>query len=251
MTTFKHSGCVGDCIASLPTLRELLGGGRGILYLQTDVPAHYARNMRHPCGSVRMSRQMAEKLLPLLQSQQMFEHVAIWNGESVDVNLDEFRRTGFNLAAGHIARYYCHVHAVCPKLWEPWLTVEPDDQYRGSILVNRTSRYHNKAIDYSILTNYSDVRFLGLPDEYREFSEATKLVLPHVCPTTFLDTARAIAGCRLCVVNQSSAFMIADAMKVPRILEICPFCPNVSPVGPHGYEFLNQPTFAELLRKLT
>jgi hypothetical protein len=251
MKRFKHSGSVGDIIASLSTIRELVGPGEQcVLYLQVDVPGKYGPMLRHPSGKFRMSREIAEKLLPLLQSQPMFESVSIWGDEPFDIDLDDFRTTGFNFAAGNLARYYCHVHPVCPRLWEPWLDVVPDDEFRGTILVNRTARYHAKKLDYGVLAAYPDVRFLGLPDEYRDFRQAFRVNVPHFLPRTFLETARAIAGARLFIGNQSSAFWIAEGLKVRRILEVCPQCPNVSPAGPNGYEFIDQRGLESLLERL-
>lgn len=250
MKTVKHSGSVGDIIASIPTIRELVGNEQCVLYLQADVPGTYGPMPRHPSGPYRMSLEIAEKLVPLLRIQPMFETVSIYKGEKVDFDLDLFRRSGFDFAAGNLGRYYCHVWPVCPRLWEPWLTVEPDESLRGTILVNRTARYHADKIDYGILANYLDVRFLGLADEFRDFRQASRLNIPHIIPKTFLDTARAVAGCKLFVGNQSSAFWIAEGLKKKRILEVCRSCPNVSPAGPHGYEFVHQGGLAALLDRL-
>jgi hypothetical protein len=251
MKNLKHSGSVGDIIASLPTIRELIGPDeRCVLFLQVDVPGGYGPELKHPSGSSRMSRAIGEKLVPLLRTQPMFERVSIYTDERIDIDLDEFRRVQFDHGRGNLGRYYCQVYPVCPRLWEPWLTVEPDTSFRRTILVNRTLRYHAPKIDYRILADYLDVQFLGLPDEFRDFRQSFRLNVPHVWPKTFLETAQAIAGAKLFIGNQSSAFWLAEALKRPRILEVCPLCPNVSPAGPNGYEFLDQRGLEALLEKL-
>jgi hypothetical protein len=54
----------------------------------------------------------------------------------------------------------------------------------------------------------------------------------HVDVPTAPDLARLIAGCRACVGGRSCGYAIADALKMPRLLEVCGRCPNVIPQGP-------------------
>jgi hypothetical protein len=44
-----------------------------------------------------------------------------------------------------------------------------------------------------------------------------------------------IKGCELFVGNQSMAYAIAEIMKHPRVVEICPTAHNVIPTGDNGY----------------
>jgi ADP-heptose:LPS heptosyltransferase len=62
---------------------------------------------------------------------------------------------------------------------------------------------------------------------------------------TFLDLARLIAGCRLFVGNQSVAYVLAQALLVPRIVELWPLSPNNFAHGPKGFEAWSQPVLEE------
>jgi hypothetical protein len=50
----------------------------------------------------------------------------------------------------------------------------------------------------------------------------------------------AIRGSKLFVGNQSFPYSLAEAMKHPRVLEVCPICPNCCPQGPNGYAGLTK-----------
>ena len=69
--------------------------------------------------------------------------------------------------------------------------------------MNRTSRYRNPGIEYTPLKARRGVIFLGLPVEYQAMRRelgATPILTPH----SYLEMARAVAGCKLFIGNQSS-----------------------------------------------
>lgn len=243
---FKHSGNIGDVIYSLPFIRghktpkHLLPK----LFLQPEVPAQYYQGAKHPCGRYRMTTEMAEFLLPLLERNGI--HASVWKGEPVDLDLDRFRDIPrIDYTRGNIARWYFWAFGGTANLSLPWLTVEPDFTFEQKIVVNRTSRYRNPAIDYSCLRARKQVVFLGLQDEYKEFLNDVPEA-SHVEATDALHAARVIAGARFFIGNQSFCFSLAEAMKVPRILEVCPFAQNVHPCGYDGpaWDCPNQNVFA-------
>jgi hypothetical protein len=240
-----HSGNVGDLIWHLPSVVWLAKHyelSKARLYLRTNVPAPYMPGLNHPCGDVLLTKSFAESVIPLLKQQDYLEDVSIWRGEEVDVDLDVFRRTGFPLGRGDIGKWLCHAIPCCPKLWEPWLTV-PGAEPNGLILVNRTLRSHNSVINYRFLEQYSNVHFVGLRAEYEAFRKDVDI--PWKETPTFLDLARLIAGCRLFVGNQSVAYVLAQALLVPRIVELWPLSPNNFAHGPKGFEAWSQPVLEE------
>jgi hypothetical protein len=58
--------------------------------------------------------------------------------------------------------------------------------------------------------------------------------------TSWKELAGVIRGCKLFVGNQSLAFSMAEAMKHPRVLEVCAYAPNCDPQGPNGHIRLTQ-----------
>jgi hypothetical protein len=110
----------------------------------------------------------------------------------------------------------------------------------GQILCNRTSRYRNEAIHYGFLQHQPlKVYFAGTMEEYAEFqSHVPKAVYLPI--KNFLELAIYISSAKVFIGNQSFCFSLAEAMKTPRVLEVCSFAPNVIPSGPNGYDFYTQ-----------
>lgn len=239
--TARHSGNSGDLVSSLPGLRELYRktGKKIRLYLWLNRHAHYYEGAVHPVKNgevqVMLNSYMQEALKPLIESQDYIESCQVWNGEHIDVNLDRIREVNLNMSAGTLSRWYFQVFPdMACDLSEPWLQVELLKTNR--IIVNRTQRYLNPMMEYHLLRDYEDVWFAGTAAEHKIFCEEFGLDIPHLFVNDFYDLARAIAGCRFFIGNQSMCFQIAEGLKVPRIFESCYACQNVIPVGVHAYD---------------
>jgi hypothetical protein len=251
--SFQHYGNVGDVIYSIPSIVDLTrraGADKAVLHLEIDHPAIY--HGQHPLKNVNLSRAYAEKLMPLLKCQPIFADVAIWDGKTVvDYNLNWFRSCPFDHGRGDITKWYRHRFKCLPNSWDAWLRVEPDPDYEGWIIVNRTSRYQNQHIDYSFMKAYaSRMIFMGLPAEELAFRRSTSVIVPRYLPRDFLAAARAIAACKCFIGNQSSCFALAEGLKVPRCLETSPVAPNVNPTGAGGYEAVHQEMLESVIADL-
>ncbi len=248
MATFKHSGSLGDVIYALPSIksiqRQVGNFSKSTLYLQPDIKDTIPKwaGSRPP---VRMSKADAEKLIPLLASQKGIADVALYSGQPVDFDLDNFRHTGFPLHAGNIAQYIAYAYKCSPVLHQQWLQVEPSAEFKNQILVNRTTRYRNPAISYKFLTGKPNVVFVGLAAEYSDFIKDCPR-LPLVTARDFVELAGWIAGCKGFIGNQSFCFALAEALKVPRLLEVYPQAPNVVVSGPKGWPAVGQDLFSEI-----
>ena len=236
MVKIIHSGNAGDLIYSLPAMRKAaeIKGEKVHLYLRINVPGQYA-GMNHPLGNVQMNQTIAEMLTPLLLSTDFIGNCEITEqAQEVDYNFDLFRK--IHNYTGHISQWYFHVY---PELTCD-LSIPVDfDLNPGNvafdIVLNRTSRYHNPTFDYSILKPFQErITFVGLPQEYRVI-KAKLPEIKHYEVDNFYELAQAIQGSQLFIGNQSMAFAIAEQMKHPRILEICPTAHNVIPTGANGY----------------
>lgn len=230
--TFVHSGNVGDLVWHMPTM-QVLAKKASVLYLRTDVRVSYSPGTYHPCGRVQMNHDFANSIKSLLETQPFFETIEITpNPPRVDYDIDLFRRAGFRTDRGDIARWPCLVYPVSPNLHDPWISLDaPTNDF---ILINRTHRYRNPRISYTFLQQYLNARFVGVQREYDDFRPTCNI--PFLPTANFLEFAKVIKGCKLFIGNQSAGFAIADALKVPRIVEISPQCPNVFPHGLNGYE---------------
>jgi hypothetical protein len=246
--TFKHSGNAGDIIYALPTVQALVKSECAAVLIALGEELKN-KTLTHPLGGVMMNEAMLAMLQPLLLAQPYVSSVEVYDGRSVDFDLDSFRRAPIPVDRMSIARWYFYLFAVTADLSKPWLTVDADCAYASRLVVARSMRYRNLALDYSLLARYGSPVFVGVESEYADFKKyvpQAEWVQVH----DFLQMARVIAGARLFVGNQSFPFAIAEALKIPRILEVDPAMPNVIPVGARAHDVLFQDQFARVLGEL-
>lgn len=249
--TFRHTGNIGDVWAAIPAMREYFvkTGNRIVLYLVNGVNAEYYEGAVHPTKNsegenVMLNEKTIEMMKPLLLEQDFIEDVKIWNNEPIDIPLDAIRDTNVGMPALSINRWYFYVFPdLACNLTDVWLDVPSSDidLARGKILVTRSERYRNDRIDYSFLKPYEDeIMFCGTMREYNNFCMSFDLNIKKFNIGNFLELAQAIKQCRFHISNQTQAFQLSEGLKVPRILEVCTFAPNVIPIGNDAYDFLAQ-----------
>jgi hypothetical protein len=242
--TFKHSGTAGDIIYSLPTIKALSHGRPVKLFLNPYRPDSHIEN---PLGKLGLNVGMARLLIPLLEHQPWLASVQIYNGEPVDYDLDLFRKIpSIRTGQGSIAHWYFWMLPVSADLSKAWLEAgDPPLAPSRKIVVARSPRYRNLNLDYAFLSKFGEIDFIGTPAEFEEM----KLVLPelrHVECKDFLEVARVIQAAHCFIGNQSFPFALAEALKVPRILEVCPRMPDVIPTGGNFGVAYFQPNFERL-----
>ena len=113
----------------------------------------------------------------------------------------------------------------------------------------RSLRRQNKFIDYSFLSSYKNLVFVGLKSEFENLK--TKINnLEYYDSKDFLELASIIKNARIFIGNLSFGYALAEAIKVPRLLESAPNFPLVYPNGYDGYDFYFQVHFEEIVKKL-
>lgn len=247
LTTFKHSGNCGDIIYSLPTVWELAKNGKAEFYLQIDQRGMY--NNYHPLGNVKLNKQMAEMLRPLLVYQPLCESCYVYSDNEIDYDLDEVRKYVQFQDRGNIARWYFYVYAVFPSLSEPWLIAPKDVTIANAIVVARSHRYRNPHISYNFLQKYSMVLFVGTEEEFLDMKAGIPN-LEYKPVNDFLEMATLINSCKLFIGNQSFPFSIAEGLKIDRLLEVYYKSPNVIVEGKGAHDFLYQPQFEKTVEHL-
>ncbi|MBL0884282.1 MAG: hypothetical protein IBJ16_13225 [Chitinophagaceae bacterium] len=247
---FKHTGHAGDVIYSIPAMKALAGNKKIHLYFELNQPNRdFTKHMRHPNGQVMLTEKSVSLFAPLLQQQPEIAHFAHWNGEPIHYDLTAFRSFPFDYRMYSITRWYFLTFAVTADLGKPWLQITPDHRFTDQVVIARSSRYHGLDIDYSFLSQYHNLVFVGVPDEYEAMKQAIPNLQYHPV-ADFAELAAVIAGCRLFIGNQSFPFSLAEALKVPRVLEVYYQCPNVIPEGPNAYDFCYQPQFEKIVSYL-
>jgi hypothetical protein len=251
--TAKHSANAGDAIYALAGLKAMCERqGRKAIFMQaTNMKTQYYDGAEHPFGNLTMPDLMWGKLEPLIAHQPYIGGTEIFHGQSVHYDLDLIRSHTTCLPSGNIAKWYCYTFPdLEPRLWEPWIEA-PDDPREdnaldGAILVNLTQRYRNNRnlIHYGFLQVDETCRkfpvfFVGTEDEYLDFRMQVPRAV-YVRMSNILKLASAMKKIKVFIGNQSMCFAIAEAMKLPRVLEACWFAPNVDPCGPRGHMFYKQ-----------
>jgi hypothetical protein len=249
LTTFRHSGKLGDIVYSLPTVRALGGG-----VFCVDHVAEYLR--KSPLGL-----EAARLMIELLETQDYIQHAQLYAGGPVDYDLDRFRNKAipihvFNsiradtdeiagtLFGGFVKEFR---RRLIPRIeidlaqfhWEstglpghvdlsiPWIT-GIQKKVLADVVVSKTSRYFG-TFNWSALKEYAPrAVFLGLETEWHDFRSAY-FDIDFYKVSSLVDFARVVAGARLYVGNQSFGLALADAMLIPRVAELWDPSPNRRP----------------------
>ena len=246
--SFKHSGNTGDIIYALAGMKHICEklGKKADIHLWLDRKGTYYEGAKHPLGEFIFNGHMYRNLKPLLLAQPWVNSVVKYAGQTIHVDLDLIRQRDVNMPYGHIARWYFYVFPdMACDLSMPWILTGEGETvaWEDAIIVNRTQRYQNPHIAYSFLRKYKNVVFVGTQGEYRILSKQVP-TMQYVEFPNFLNLAFAIKHCKVFIGNQSMCFGLAEAVKAPRILEVCSFAPNVIPEGPGpAYDFYSQAAF--------
>lgn len=272
--TFKCSAFSGDIIYLLSAIKYVCEKHRtqADLYMWLNRPwGDSVEGQKHPYG---ISEYAFNMLKPLIEAQPYMASFQKYEGQHVAVDLDQMRTEKHStMPSGSIMRWPGQIWPdMQPDSSIPWIEVPynvgtisgislekstgkvidslPMDKIiypvignetKGKILINRTARWRNDFIHYWCLREIQDqLIFAGLREEHDAFCKEWELDIPLLKVDDFLELAVAIKSCRYFIGNQSLCFALAEAMKTPRLLEVCRYAPNVQPTGPHGYDFIHQ-----------
>jgi len=245
--SFRHSGHLGDIVYSLPVIKELSKTHNCTLYIRADKPMT-SEYYKHPSGNVMLSKKIISKFLPLLQEQEYLSHVAFWEDEEIDIDLDLFRDLPVDFSfLSH--RWYFHIAGVQPDLNQKYLQVTDHATIKDKVVIVRSLRAQNYFADYSFLSKYDNLLFIGIREEYEEL----KKMVPNLefyDVKDFYEMAQIIKSSKFFLGNQSFAYALADGLKVPRLLEANPEFPVVYPIGEKAYDFYFQEHFEFYFDKL-
>lgn len=245
--SFKHSGHIGDIINVLPVIKELSNTHACDLYININKPLevdHFA----HQAGNVYLNRKIYDMLAPLLKSQKYINNVEIFENQIIDINFDLLRELPINLLFDNL-KYGSLISGVQPDIHQSYLEVIPHKTITNKITVLRSLRYRNQFINYKFLENYKDLLFIGTKDEYTELKKEIENLQFHDCKD-FLEMAQIIKASRFFVGNSSLGIDLAEATKIPRLLEACPGFPARQVHGINAYDFYFQSHFEKFFKIL-
>lgn len=250
-TSFLHDGSIGDIICSLASIREYhkKTGKKAVYYMTNGQAAIYYEGATHPTRNkdgvqVMLNEEMIDMLIPLIKSQDYIEDASIHNEQKIDVDFNMIRQTFVNMPNGILSTWYVIVYPdLAFNLAEQYIFVEDseNDLAKGKVVIARTERYQNKSINYSFLKKYeADLIFSGTKKERNLFCMEFDLEIPRLEVTDFYELAQALKQSKGVLSNQTMLMQIAEGLKVPRVVELCSFAPNVTPVGENAYYYYAQ-----------
>lgn len=232
---------------SLPVIKYF-GGGELLIH-----PEKYTRQLLTP--------EAFAPLVPLLRQQTYITDVRPWQGERVDLNLNDFRppmfaalRKDVNSAKGvGLWQWYARTFGVPESEWQaPWLTVDSLPGESWPVIVNRSPRYHNPRFPWhNVLRKYRGCAQIGLPEEQIVFVDSEcdangvqqMTVAPFVETPNLLEAAKLIQSAKLFVGNQSACLAICEGLKKPCVVEVYPQMPNCLFHREHCWHGFNENVF--------
>lgn len=216
--TFYHSGDLGDIVYSLPTIRNA-GGGKLHLYNHPGRTSH------------GMSEFQFKSIEPLLSVQPYIEEAKLVPYPVSDCYLNGFRdhiRGGKNLADAH-ACTFGYDWTIREKRW---LSLPEHCKYsllQFPVIIAKTQRYPNHRFPWArIIEKYKGkIGYIGFASEHEWFCNTFG-------PVQFIDAPNAlsmavlVAQSKLYIGNFTLATAIAEGLKHPSIVEVCPECASLS-----------------------
>lgn len=243
---FKHSGRLGDIIYSLAFVKEICrkNNVKANYYILNDCFIDVKKSAFHPGNGIMVSQQLYDYICPLLVEQDYINEVIYCSSTQTPteiVDLDLFKSSDSNLKAGLIQGWYRKTFATPVPIELPWLSApSASDKNHYDILINKSTRFYNKKINYRFLDDFLNAGFVGLAYEYEDFITRHQLKnLPYIKTNSALALAEKLTQCKLFIGNQSMPFAIAEALKINRALDVYEPVPNVIPVGGLCVDFNN------------
>lgn len=227
MTTYLHSGTLGDLIYSLSVVKKI-GTGKFLVALNNvaNINRQYFGNDGMIEHQNRLNNQDYISLYPLLKRQAYITEVEAWDTfEKPTVNLDDFRKIQFKSFMGNYVEGYHRAFNILMSgdiYKETWL--EADTKTVKPVVVCRSSRYRSPNGDdtHKHLYNSYELKnngiFIGSDNEYQDYVTKVGDIDRYVV-TDFLDMANVINGSDLTISNQTFAFSLVMGLGKPAILE--------------------------------
>ncbi len=246
---FLHSGHLGDVINALPLIKEISKTKKCNYFIEANknIPSHILIS-NHPFGKKFLTDKAVEMILPLIKKQNFIEIAEKYTNQQIDIDLNIFREFPLNFNIDSV-RWYFHLAGVHANLNEKYINVENHKNFHDKIVITRNLSRKNYLINYKFLNEYNDLLFLGLEDEYLDLKNEIPNLKFYDCKD-FLEMAMIIKNSKIFIGNLSFGFALAEAMKVPRLLESGPNFPLVYPNGNNGFDFYFQEHFEKLFIKI-
>lgn len=217
--TFLHSGARGDIVFSLPTIRAL---GGGVLFIEpTGI---------YCVGGKAITKQEIQCFKEVFEKCDYIKTVEPYVKSPINYDLNLFRLQP-NLFTTHLVTSHAKAQGINVDIDLPWLDRNKyKKKFINRIIINHTLRYPGLIQNWRDLRDFEKyITFIGYEEEYINFIKITNLKINFHKVGSYLEIVEILNGCYLFIGNQSLIYTFAEALKIPRILSLCPFAPtNVS-----------------------
>jgi hypothetical protein len=254
IVSFLNSCKLGDILYSVAGMNAYCKrhNAKARLYLRPNV----TNPSQDGNGEIMLTNESYDALRPLLMQQDFIEDVREYTGEPIDVNLDAIRQAKIGMPFGHIGKWYEYVfpemHADLHEVWLQFNNITSiAEMVKGSIIISLSNNYRNQWIRYEFLNIFHTelpIFFIGWENEAQDFINKVPRAKWLKCDD-FNEIAVALSSCKVFLGNQNAVFAVAEGLKIPRILEVFPFVPNVIPQGKDGFDFHTQNSFEFYLKE--
>lgn len=221
MSTFYHTGDLGDIIAALPVIRHLGGGELFIGNHPKEFIKQWGNDLRW------MKGERFDAIKPLLSSLPYIRNVR-FTEHKPNVRHDfTWFRTHYQATRSLMDSQAAFMRA--PRVETvPWLRAAPASETRGKFVIARSGRYHNAEFPWPLLIDRFSHRmiFVGLKRECDQFNAQFRATIPHRPTRTLMELAQLIAGSSCFIGNQSCPCWIAMGLGVRLIQESFPPHPD-------------------------
>jgi hypothetical protein len=244
----KHSGLMGDIIYSIPTMKILMSklNCTGIdLWIPNDKIPNSTSEVKHIGGTLMFTDAMYNFIKPLLITQSIFHEIHFISESEIPkdcIDFDSIRYGSINTSSGHIPNYYSKAFGAIIDSTQAWLEIPKESTYEKKfrIIIGRSTRYVNSAINYNELSKSGGkIGFIGTGKEFEIFKkEYSNLEIEFIKVKDSLEAIHIINKSDIYIGNQSFFFSIAEAIKVPRLIESFELVPNVIPTGGKCGQFI-------------
>lgn len=212
--SYLQGGKLGDFIHSLCVCKHNweLTGKKADLYI-SNVGDGFEKGVEFTYNDLK----------PILEKQNWLNSFSIYNGESIDMNLSNFRSSPLIYTTNWIEIYFkTFLKIDNPPKEFSWIDVDKDDSLKDVVLVNRNMKPMSDNLTKfydELLYQHDKCAFICFDKEqYDNFK------LKDKCPLLKVDTLHdyfvKINSCKLLISNQSGPAAWATSMNVPRIVEL-------------------------------
>jgi len=226
MINFKHQPKLGDIIYSLPLIRKIKETTGEDCNLFLDPISPFFK------GQKAIWTKQFEWLAPLIKDQEYINECKIYNGESIDYDLDKYMNTSHLTNGDRTSIVENHFKAFDVPFVKgtddrKWL-VASSHKYHPKVIISRSGNYHSKENYKQVLEEYpiGERAFVGTLQEAQNFISDTRTFIQMYRAKSAKDLTNIINESNLFVGNQSLPLAIALGLGKKCLVEESEIYPN-------------------------